>query len=189
MDFQTPPRNDSPLLTRRHFVSLCVSVAGLLVVPRVLASVAPQSQRSLSFRHTHTGERETILYWRDGEYSEAGLKAADHLLRDFRTEESITMDPNLLDLLYALQLSIGEEGEFQIISGYRSPKTNKMLRQRSGGVAKRSLHMLGKAIDIRFCACDLKRLRDRAISLKAGGVGYYPDSNFIHVDTGRVRYW
>jgi len=189
MDFQNPSHSDGPRLTRRHFVSLCASAAGLLVVPQVLANVAPQSQRSLSFRHTHTGERETILYWRDGEYSAAGLKEADRLLRDFRTGESIAMDPNLLDLLYALRLSVGVEGEFQIISAYRSPKTNKMLRNRSGGVAKRSLHMLGKAIDIRFCACDLKRLRDLAISLKAGGVGYYPDSNFIHVDTGRVRYW
>ena len=189
MRFQSPPQNDGPLLTRRRFVSACASLAGLLVVPQVLASVAPESSRGLSFYHTHTGERETIVYWHDGDYSEPGLAAANYLLRDFRTEELVEMDRNLLDLLYALRLSTGEEGEFQIISAYRSPKTNKMLRNASSGVAKRSLHMQGKAIDIRFCACGLKSLRDKAISLKAGGVGYYPDSNFIHVDTGRVRYW
>lgn len=189
MAFQKSPHSDSSLLTRRRFISLCASFSGLLVAPQVLAKLAPVSQRRLAFNHAHTGERETILYWRDGEYLPKGLKAANHLLRDHRTGESTQMDRQLLDLLYALQLTTGEEGEFQIISAYRSPKTNEMLRGSTGGVAKRSLHMQGKAIDIRFCACDLKRLRDKAISLGVGGVGYYPDSNFIHVDTGRVRYW
>jgi uncharacterized protein YcbK (DUF882 family) len=99
------------------------------------------------------------------------------------------MDRALLEMLYQLQQSTGVEGEFEIISAYRSPKTNTMLRSKSGGVAKRSLHMQGKAIDVRLCGCDLKTLRDSAITLQAGGVGYYPKSNFIHVDTGRFRYW
>jgi uncharacterized protein YcbK (DUF882 family) len=183
------PDSDKALLSRRRFLAGCASLAGLLVTSPVLAMIAPTPQRSLSFRHTHTGERQKICYWQDGEYLAEGLKAANHLLRDHRTGEVTQMDKQLLDLLYALQLSTGQHGEFQIISAYRSPKTNEMLRNKSGGVAKRSLHMQGKAIDIRFCACDLERLRDKAISLKAGGVGYYPDSNFIHVDTGRVRTW
>ena len=99
------------------------------------------------------------------------------------------MDQGLLDTLYALNLSLCEPGEFEIISAYRSPKTNAMLAGKSGGVAKRSLHMQGKAIDIRVRGCNLKQLREKAVALKAGGVGYYPKSDFIHVDTGRVRYW
>jgi uncharacterized protein YcbK (DUF882 family) len=99
------------------------------------------------------------------------------------------MDRVLLDMLYRLQQTAGVRGEFEIISAYRSPKTNEMLRKKGGGVAKRSLHMQGRAIDIRLCGYDLKRLRDHAVALKAGGVGYYPKSNFIHLDTGRFRYW
>lgn len=99
------------------------------------------------------------------------------------------MDRALLDMLYGLQQGIGGEGEFEIISAYRSPKTNQMLRTKSGGVAKRSLHMQGRAIDVRLCGCDLKTLRDQALAMKAGGVGYYPKSNFIHIDTGRFRSW
>jgi len=189
MAIQKSPAHEGSLLSRRHFLTTCASVAGLLISSPVLAIVAPSPQRSLSFRHTHTGERQTIRYWQDGEYLPEGLEAANHLLRDHRTGEVTQMDKGLLDILYALQLTTGEQGEFQIISGYRSPKTNEMLRSKTGGVAKRSLHMQGKAIDVRFCACDLKRLRDKAVSLKAGGVGYYPNSNFIHVDTGRVRTW
>ena len=99
------------------------------------------------------------------------------------------MDPKLLDLLYVLQQVTGISGAFHIIFGYRSPQTNQKLRTKSGGVAKRSLHMQGKAIDIRLPGCELKHLRDAALSLKAGGVGYYAKSDFIHVDTGRVRRW
>jgi len=189
MVIQKSPESESRQLSRRHFLATCASLTGLLISSPVLAIIAPSPQRSLSFRHTHTGERQTIRYWQDGEYLPDGLEAANHLLRDHRTGEVTQMDKELLDLLYALQLSTGESGEFQIVSAYRSPKTNELLRSKSGGVAKRSLHMQGKAIDVRFCACDLKHLRDKAISLKAGGVGYYPNSNFIHVDTGRVRTW
>ncbi len=182
-------RPQGSLISRRAFITGLASTAGLLAVSPVLAAVAPSLQRTLSFHHTHTGERAEITYWRDGEYLAENLKALDHLLRDHRTGEQAHIDPDLLDTLYALQLKLGEPGEVEIISAYRSPKTNEMLRSKSGGVAKRSLHMQGRAIDIRVCGCDLKRLRKTALSLKAGGVGYYPKSNFIHVDTGRVRYW
>ncbi|WP_316368306.1 DUF882 domain-containing protein [Candidatus Thiodiazotropha sp. CDECU1] len=154
-----------------------------------MLALAAGENRSLAFRHTHTGERKSVTYWREGEYQSDSLQILDHLLRDHRTGESIRMDRALLEMLYQLQQAAGATGEFEIISAYRSPKTNTMLRNKSGGVAKRSLHMQGRAIDIRLCGCDLKTLRDSAVAMQAGGVGYYPKSNFIHVDTGRFRYW
>ena len=99
------------------------------------------------------------------------------------------MDPKLLDLLHQLQAKVEHQGEFHIISGYRYPVTNKMLNKKSSGVAKRSYHMLGKAIDVRLPGFDTKQLRKAALSLKGGGVGYYASSNFVHLDVGRVRYW
>ncbi|MCU7942384.1 MAG: DUF882 domain-containing protein [Candidatus Thiodiazotropha sp. (ex Cardiolucina cf. quadrata)] len=180
--------NDNPSFSRRRFLRNCASMTGILMTSPLLA-LAADEQRTLAFRHTHTGERETVTYWRDGAYQVDSLQILDHLLRDHRTGESTRMDRALLDMLYQLQQAVGTQGEFEIISAYRSPKTNKMLRNKSGGVAKRSLHMQGRAIDIRLCGCDLKTLRDRAVAMKAGGVGYYPKSNFIHLDTGRFRSW
>jgi uncharacterized protein YcbK (DUF882 family) len=182
-------QSDSVCLSRRGFISGFASALGLLATSPVLAAVIPSPQRSLAFYHTHTGERAEITYWRDGDYLAEGLQAINRLLRDHRSGEQAEMDRGLLDTLYALSLRLCEPGEFQIISAYRSAKTNEMLRHKSGGVAKRSLHMQGRAIDIRLAGCKLKQLREKAVSLKAGGVGYYPKSNFIHIDTGRVRYW
>ncbi len=178
-------------LSRRHFLGGCAAVAGSLLTPAAFASTGGQNERQLAFRHLHTGEKIKLPYWAEGEYLADSLHRIDHLLRDFRSGDSVEMDRNLLDLLYNLQTHIGKSGEFQIISAYRSPKTNEMLRGKSqrSGVAKRSLHMRGKAMDIRLHGVELKDLRKAAIALKSGGVGYYPKSNFIHVDTGRVRYW
>ena len=176
-------------LSRRGFILGLASAAGLLAASPVLAAVTPAVQRSLAFYHTHTGERAEITYWRDGDYLAEGLQRISRVLRDHRTGEQAAIDPGLLDTLYALNLSLCEAGEFEIISAYRSPKTNEMLRGKSGGVAKRSLHMQGRAIDIRVSGCKLTRLHEKAVALKAGGVGYYPKSNFIHLDTGNVRYW
>jgi uncharacterized protein YcbK (DUF882 family) len=177
-------------LSRRRFLSGLVSAAGLLIASPVFAAIAPSASRTLAFRHTHTGERARVTYWRDGKYEPENLEILNHLMRDHRNGEQVEMDRDLLDILYALQQRMGSEsGEFEIISAYRSPTTNEMLRSKSSGVARRSLHMQGKAIDIRLCNCDLKALRANALALKAGGVGYYPKSGFIHVDTGRVRSW
>jgi uncharacterized protein YcbK (DUF882 family) len=184
--------NDYPTISRRSFILGSASIVGIALVSPVsaLASIEPSGEgRTLAFRHTHTGERESLMYWRDGDYLADGLLQLDWLLRDHRTGESMSMDRTLLDLLYRLQQVVGVWGEFEIISAYRSPKTNRMLRSKSSGVAKRSLHMQGKAIDVRLPGCNLKKLRDAALSLKAGGIGYYPKSNFIHLDTGRFRYW
>ncbi|MES9834579.1 MAG: DUF882 domain-containing protein [Candidatus Thiodiazotropha sp. LLP2] len=176
-------------LSRRAFLGGCLSVGGMLVTSPLMAGLVRDNQRTLSFRHTHTGEKQKITYWRDGHYLSQELQRLNHLLRDHRTGEVATMDTGLLDLLYALQLKVDMRGEYEIISAYRSPKTNQMLRSKSNGVAKKSFHMQGKAIDVRLCDCDLKHLRDSAVALKAGGVGFYPKSGFLHLDTGRVRRW
>jgi uncharacterized protein YcbK (DUF882 family) len=117
------------------------------------------------------------------------VEEINFILRDHRTGDIHSMDEQLVDLLYVLQSQTGSQGAFHIISGYRSPATNSMLNKRSSGVAKRSYHMQGKAIDVCLPGCDLKNLHAAALSLKAGGVGYYPGSGFIHVDVGPVRRW
>jgi uncharacterized protein YcbK (DUF882 family) len=155
--------------------------------------LAPASRatepRALAFYHTHTGERLRVTYAANGTYVPEALAEIDNFLRDFRTGDVHRMDPQLLDILHALRVRAGGRGTYEIISAYRSPLTNEMLRDRSNGVAKRSLHMDGKAMDVRLVGAKLDRLRDEALALQAGGVGYYPQSEFIHVDTGRVRRW
>jgi uncharacterized protein YcbK (DUF882 family) len=145
--------------------------------------------RSITFVHTHTGEKLTAAYWQDGEYQPQVLQRVNHLLRDFRTNEVHAIDPALLDVLFELRTKVGSERAFHVISAYRSPKTNEMLRRFSDGVAEHSMHMLGKAIDIRLESFPTDRLAEVARSLRRGGVGYYRASDFVHVDTGRVRYW
>ena len=146
-------------------------------------------ERRLKFFHTHTGKRLDVVYKRNGEYVPEALSDINAFLFDFRTGESTEMDPHLLDLIYDLREALGSEGIYEVISAYRSPKTNDMLRQRSGGVVKNSQHLLGKAIDLRLTDIELSRLRDTAIAMQRGGVGYYASSNFVHIDTGRVRRW
>jgi uncharacterized protein YcbK (DUF882 family) len=149
-------------------------------------------ERVLSFFNTHTGERLTAAYCCGGEYQPDALAQINHILRDFRVNEIKPIDPKLLDLLHELGGTLETDRPFHVISGYRSPHTNAVLRERGGaqtGVASKSLHMVGKAIDIRVPGVKLDHLRGAARSLKLGGVGYYPASNFVHVDTGRVRFW
>lgn len=152
------------------------------------ASLAAEG-RTLAFRHTHTGERLRVKYFAGGRYLPEALARLEHLLRDFRTGERHPIDPRLYDLLHALGTACGG-GTFEIISGFRSPSTNAMLRRTGGGgVAERSLHMEGRAIDVRLAGCDTARLCRQARALRRGGVGWYPQSDFVHVDTGRVRTW
>jgi uncharacterized protein YcbK (DUF882 family) len=145
--------------------------------------------RALSFDHLHTGERLTIEYFSEGQYLSEALTTINHLLRDFRTTEVHAIDVGLLDLLHSLNGLVESTRPYQVISGYRSPATNEMLRHRSEGVAAGSLHMKGQAIDIRLADVPLVQLHKAALSLSLGGVGFYPTSNFVHVDTGRVRTW
>ena len=173
------------IVTRRRFVTaLAVALPGLAVRPLDAAAT-----RALACRHLHTAERLTVDYYSGGVYLPDALDAINHVLRDFRTGEVHAIDPALLDLLYRLHGATGAQRPFEVISGYRSPATNQMLRQRSNGVASGSLHMQGQAIDIRVADVPLARLRDTALGLRLGGVGYYRSSNFVHVDTGRVRSW
>lgn len=178
-------------LSRRNFLTSLTGVAATLVVPGAFASVAPVSakDRELSFYNTHTGEKVSATFWSDGKYLSDGIEEINWLLRDHRANLANPMDPKLLDLLHQLQAKVGHQGEFHVISGYRSPATNKMLNKKSSGVAKRSHHMLGQAIDIRIPGFDTHQLRNAAVALKGGGVGYYAKSDFIHLDVGRVRRW
>jgi len=154
---------------------------------RLLADT--RSERILSVAHTHTGERLTVPYFADGTYLPAGLARLDTLLRDHRTGDVHPIDPALFDILNDLRLATNARQPFQVISGYRSPKTNAHLRSDGRGVAKRSLHMDGRAIDVRLADVKSSVLRDAALELRRGGVGYYRTSDFVHVDTGRFRTW
>ena len=145
--------------------------------------------RSLRFVHTHTGESLTAAYFDGSAYDAASLSDVNHLLRDFRTGESHLMDPQLLDILYDLQVLADRDAPFEVISGYRSPATNAMLHRVSNGVAEHSQHLLGKAIDVRLSGYSTRQLSDHARALARGGVGFYASSNFVHIDTGRVRNW
>lgn len=183
-------------LDRRAFLGFGAFAAAAALSPlKAQAANLPSNKsvvRTLSFFNTHTGERLTSTYCCDGRYEPEALQEINHILRDYRTDEVKPIDPKLLDLLHELGGTLESDSPFHIISGYRSPHTNQMLRARGGtstGVASKSLHMVGKAIDVRVPGVKLDHLRAAARSLKLGGVGYYPSSNFVHVDTGRVRYW
>ena len=183
--------NDLDCAGRRRF--LRASVAGAVIAAAPLATVSntvwAASERRLALLNLHTGERINQPYWMQGDYLPDSLAQINRVLRDHRSGEVYPIDPGLLDLLSALQQQVGSRAGYEVISGYRSPATNARLSSKSTGVAKRSLHMQGKAIDIRLPGTQLVHLHRAAKSLQAGGVGLYTSSNFIHVDTGRVRYW
>lgn len=153
------------------------------------ARIALPQERKLRLYNLHTGEKLAATFWAEGEYQADELALINKIMRDHRTGTIENIDTRLLDQLYRLQHEVESRGTFHIISGYRSPKTNAKLHSATSGVAKRSLHMQGRAVDIRLPGVELKHLRKAALSLRAGGVGYYPKSNFIHVDTGRPRFW
>jgi uncharacterized protein YcbK (DUF882 family) len=187
--------NDRKRFNRRSFLGYGAAATAAALVPgraQAATAVSKRPERVLSFFHTHTGERLKIAYCCDGVYQPEALTQLNHLLRDFRSDLEKPIDPKLFDLLHELNGTLETEQPYHIISGYRSPETNTMLRERGGshtGVATQSLHMVGKAMDIRVPGVKLDHLRTAAASLKLGGVGFYPSSNFVHVDTGRVRFW
>ena len=180
------------MISRRRFLSavaLSVPLVGASRRNLFASALSPTAPRALAFHHTHTGERLEVEYFHDGVYLPDSLQTVDQFLRDFRTGDVHPIDPGLLDLLHELTDQTETSKAFQVISGYRSPATNEMLRHRSEGVAAGSLHMQGQAIDIRLPDVPLAKLRAAALSVARGGVGYYPASDFVHVDTGRVRRW
>lgn len=176
-------------LDRRQFLRATSVLALSGVAAPAAASISNNDPRRLGFQCTHTGERIETEYWADGRYIPDATEAIDRVLRDFRTGEIHPIDPSLLDLLHSLRSSLGSEETFHVVSGYRSPKTNTALQAKSNGVATKSLHMRGMAIDIRLPGRKIADVHQSALALKAGGVGYYPASDFVHVDVGRVRRW
>jgi uncharacterized protein YcbK (DUF882 family) len=175
---------------RRRFLGWSLFAAGGLLLPGAkVAAAVPTGARQLEFYNIHTGEAVTALYWEQGHYVAGSLTQIDYVLRDFRTGDVHTIDPRLLDLVHQLRLAMAYDGPVHVISGYRCPATNAMLAQRSKKVAKNSYHLEGKAIDLRLPGRRLEDLRAAALDLGGGGVGYYPESKFVHMDTGPVRAW
>jgi uncharacterized protein YcbK (DUF882 family) len=185
------PRTDPgcACASRRHFVAGVLSVAlATAALPRLAGAAAPM-QRRLIVLNTHTGEVVDAIYWTDRGYQPAELGRLDWVLRDHRSGDVLAIDRRLFDLLNELAASAGVSPRYQLISGYRSPATNAKLAAASDGVTPRSLHMEGRAIDERLEGLPTAKLRDLALRMQAGGVGYYPQSDFVHLDLGRVRSW
>ena len=174
---------------RRRFLKFGLGATASLAMPNAFANIIKQPERSIALLNLHTGEQLKATYWAEGHYQTSELQAIHKVLRDHRTGDIHAIDENLIEMLNLLHHTVDGKQPFHVISGYRSPKTNAMLNKNSTGVAKKSLHMQGKAIDIRLPGRALSDLRKSALNLKLGGVGYYPGSEFIHVDTGRVRQW
>lgn len=173
--------------TRRKFLQLSTCGAVSLVLPQRVW--AQNSTKELAFYNLHTDEKLRLVYYEKEAYVPSALSALNRLLRDWRTGDVSPIDPALFDQLYTLQQLVERREPYHVICGFRTPKTNQSLANHSGGVAKHSLHMQGKAIDIALPGMNISQLHEAALGMKAGGVGYYPDSGFIHLDTGRVRHW
>lgn len=182
---------------RRRFLTLGLT-AGIatLACSVVLPSVSlagglarRKGSKILNLRNLHTDEKLKIAYWRDGFYNRAALGKINYLLRDHRCGEEHSIDLSLLDLLYDLRGAVGSDAELEIISGYRAPETNASMAKASRGVAQKSYHTKGMAVDINLPGTTLSKLRKTALTLERGGVGFYPRSGFVHVDVGPVRHW
>lgn len=178
------------LLSKRQLLKFFGAAAIACACPSSLASVVPLGpERRLRLHNLHTGERINEIFWADGAYLNDGIERINNLLRDHRCGQSTDMDKQLFNVLIQLQDKLGYKGEIDVISGYRSPQTNEMLRRQGRNVSKHSLHLTGKAMDIRLQGIGVDKIFKTAAQLQAGGVGQYPRSDFVHVDTGRVRYW
>jgi len=190
-----PPAAIRGRLDRRRFLCNGMAALALALLPtpalatlRTAAATLPP-ERTLTLYNIHTGESLRTAYWRRGAYLPAALGEIDYLLRDHRTGDVQAIDPSLLDLLSTLHATMQSREPIHVISGYRSPATNAALRNQGHGVARHSLHMQGLAVDFELPDRDLVAVHRAAVALRGGGVGYYPDSGFVHVDVGPVRYW
>ena len=185
------PKTEKPFL-RREFLILCAMTSAAALNPSTAIAAVDRllnPGKKLSFYNLHTDEYLSIRYCRHGKYDPEALKKISYILRDHRTGDIKAIDSQLLDLLYTIGLKTKTNSPLHVISGYRSYATNSMLRQKRNGIASKSLHMYGKAIDIRIPGYSTRRLRDVAIQVQGGGVGYYPKPDFVHVDVGRIRFW
>lgn len=195
-------------MNRRDFLKVMggglVCAAGISLATRPAIAGLPKasskivSGKALSIHNIHTGEKLKATFWEKGHFVNGALEELNHLFRDFRTGDVAEIDPKLFNLLYAVQKKTGVTGkEIEVICGYRSEASNEMLREksfakhrgRSSGVAKQSYHLLGQAVDINIPGVSLKGLKNAALAANSGGVGYYPRSGFVHIDTGPVRKW
>lgn len=171
---------------------LALGLAAMTPLPVQAARLAMpnEGQFRIAFRNQHTGESFNGTYRIGNRYMPDAFRQINVVLRDFRMNEIYPIDPRVIDIMYMVRAKSGRQNAtFEVLSGYRSPRTNNMLRRASGGVAKNSLHLTGQAIDIRMDGVNTRQVNEVAKSLNAGGVGYYPRSNFVHLDTGRVRHW
>jgi uncharacterized protein YcbK (DUF882 family) len=181
--------NNSPHSARRRFLTHSAGLAAGSLLP-IAGKANTDAGRGLAMVHTHTRESIRLVYAVADSYVPDALLSLNRFLRDHYTGDIGAIDPRLFDLLHQVQQRVGVSLPYEVISGYRCAATNSTLRQtRGGGVAKHSLHMEGRAIDVRLPGVALADLRDAAMSLRAGGVGYYPGQQFVHIDTGRVRTW
>lgn len=179
-------------LDRREILRMGMITAASMLIPRKTAAfVGPShsTERVLSLYNIHTEEFLDTVYWQEGHYVHGALADINHLFRDWRTGKVMPIYPDLLDLLFALREKLKSTKPFYIVSGYRTPRSNAILKKTKHGVARNSLHMYGKAVDIRLPGFSLSALRENAIELKLGGVGYYPYSRFLHLDVGDIRSW
>lgn len=182
--------DDRTVLPRRSFLTLGLGAAAATLLASPLeAAVKVMPERKLTLYNTHTGEWLKTTYWTQGRYQSSSLSQVNRFLRDHRSGDVHPIDPKLLDLIATLHRKFGNKGAVHIISGYRSPHSNAALASSSDGVAHNSLHMQGKAVDIRIPGQPTRQLGRAAAQMKAGGVGIYPASDFVHVDVGRVRRW
>jgi uncharacterized protein YcbK (DUF882 family) len=186
--FQHTRRSGPARVARREFLRYA-GVAALAIAPLGSLCARTSQRRSLSFVHTHTGESLSAAYFADGAYQPSSLERLNYLLRDFRTGDVHPIDTSVLDILFDLQTLANRDAPYQVICGYRSPRTNAALRSRSHGVAEHSLHMEGRAIDVRLDGFSTSKLHQLALGMQRGGVGFYPGADFIHLDNGRVRFW
>ncbi|MBI6548482.1 YcbK family protein [Xenorhabdus lircayensis] len=175
---------------RRKWLGVSVATLGLSLLPQhALATLTTPRPRILRFDNLHTGETLKAEFFDGRRYNKSELARLNHLFRDFRQNKIKTIDPKLFDQIYLLQMMMGINKSVQLVSGYRSLTTNNMLRQASGGVAKHSYHTRGQAMDFHIDGTQLAHIRKAALKMRTGGVGFYPKSNFIHIDTGPVRTW
>jgi uncharacterized protein YcbK (DUF882 family) len=178
------------LCTRRRFLQVgLTSLVGLAARPALAAMPRFKGTRALSFHNLHTDEKAHVTYWKDGAYDRTGQARINSILRDHYSGDEYPIHPKLIDLLFDLQNKLHNDDTIEIISGYRSPKTNLRLASARDGIAKHSYHTKGMAVDIRMAGSSLPKIHKAAMTMRRGGVGYYPDSQFVHVDVGPIRKW
>ena len=188
---------EQQVFNRRQFLGGLAAFAGVGAFSDSAFASIPQIQqlgkvkpaRFLAFDNLHTGEKIKVTYWEKGSYIKGALAEINYILRDHRNGEETKIDKALLDKLFVLHNKLGSQAAFQVISAYRSPASNAAMHANSSQVAKKSMHLQGKAIDIRLKDASLVNIRKAALAMRSGGVGYYPSSEFVHIDTGQVRQW